>query len=184
MYLCRDTEEQKQGLIDMLEYMTQVYADAGRSLAMGTCVEIGTYIGEAAAIFSKYFYQVHTIDPWDTEFVSAIAGERMTEQDILTEYYAHVDACPNVVQIKKPSLLAARDFEDNTLDLVYIDGWHHYSVVVADIMTWLPKVRQGGWIGGHDYHTKLNSQVIPAVKAMLSAPDRVFKDYSWIKRVT
>jgi len=74
-------------------------------------------------------------------------------------------------------------FEDRTVDFVYIDSWHHYSIVCMDIATWLPKVRPGGWIAGHDYHRRLNSQVIPAVKALLSTPDKVFVDDSWIKRV-
>lgn len=183
MYLCRGEESQKRGLIDMLEYMVQVYADEGRALALGKCVEIGTYIGEASAIFSKYFHNVTTIDPWNEEFVSAIAGTKLKYDDIANLYYEQLGDCPNVTRIQKPSIVAARDFADNTIDLVYIDSWHHYSVVVADIMTWLPKVRKGGWIAGHDYHNKSNSQVIPAVKAMLSSPDQVFNDYSWIKRV-
>ena len=37
------------------------------------------------------------------------------------------------------------------LDFVYIDGNHDYRYVMDDIVNWLPKVKKGGLIGGHDY---------------------------------
>lgn len=39
-------------------------------------------------------------------------------------------------------------------DLVYIDAEHSYEGVVGDIKAWYPTVKDGGWLGGHDYHTK------------------------------
>jgi predicted O-methyltransferase YrrM len=40
---------------------------------------------------------------------------------------------------------------DGSLDLAFIDGDHEYESVRDDVAAWLPKVRKGGWIGGHDY---------------------------------
>jgi len=45
------------------------------------------------------------------------------------------------------------------VDLVFIDADHSYSSVWTDITTWLPKIRKGGIICGHDY-----IQDIPEVK--------------------
>ncbi len=49
------------------------------------------------------------------------------------------------------SVDAARDIKDGSLDLVFIDADHSYEGCKRDIATWLPKVRAGGWLGGHDY---------------------------------
>jgi len=39
-------------------------------------------------------------------------------------------------------------------DLVFIDADHSYNGVATDIQMWLPKVRSGGIIAGHDYNQK------------------------------
>jgi len=40
---------------------------------------------------------------------------------------------------------------DNHLDFCYIDGCHKYESVKSDIELCLPKVRNGGVLGGHDF---------------------------------
>lgn len=55
---------------------------------------------------------------------------------------------------------------DESLDFVFIDADHSYDAVSDDIFKWKPKVRPGGWLGGHDYNKKF-----PGVVA---AVDRVF----------
>lgn len=36
-------------------------------------------------------------------------------------------------------------------DFVFLDADHSYEGVRADIAAWAPKVKPGGWLGGHDY---------------------------------
>lgn len=50
-----------------------------------------------------------------------------------------------------PSVQAAGLVDPRSLDLVFIDADHSYEGVREDIEAWLPKVKTGGWIGGHDY---------------------------------
>lgn len=56
------------------------------------------------------------------------------------------------------SVEAARDIEDGALDLVFIDADHSYEGCKRDIAAWLPKVRRGGWLGGHDYYNHEEKQ--------------------------
>lgn len=62
----------------------------------------------------------------------------------------------------------ASNIENGTLDLVFIDADHSYDGCKHDIIAWLPKVRQGGWIGGHDYAHPDQGEVRKAVDEMFS----------------
>lgn len=46
---------------------------------------------------------------------------------------------------------AVKDFTDNSLDFVYIDGNHQLQYVIEDITQWSKKLKVGGIISGHDY---------------------------------
>lgn len=48
------------------------------------------------------------------------------------------------------SKIAAKIFSDNLLDMVFIDDEHGYSKMVSNITLWLPKLREGGILCGHD----------------------------------
>lgn len=52
--------------------------------------------------------------------------------------------------IREKSWLAADRFQDESFDLVYIDGDHTYEGVVKDLAAWYPKVKKGGVICGDD----------------------------------
>jgi hypothetical protein len=53
--------------------------------------------------------------------------------------------------VRAPSLVAAAAVADQSVDWVWIDANHSAAAVAADIAAWAPKIRPGGWIGGHDY---------------------------------
>lgn len=59
---------------------------------------------------------------------------------------------------------------DSWADFVFIDAGHSYEAVRQDIALWAPKVRPGGWFGGHDYHPKFPG-VIRAVGELVGATD-------------
>lgn len=54
--------------------------------------------------------------------------------------------------MKMTSMEAVKKFEDESLDFVFIDGSHKYQDIKDDITCWLPKVKRGGVLAGHDYY--------------------------------
>jgi len=49
------------------------------------------------------------------------------------------------------SLFPNQYFPNGYFDFVYIDADHAYDMIKLDIELWLPLVKKGGLIGGHDY---------------------------------
>lgn len=68
---------------------------------------------------------------------------------------------------------AAKCVPDGSLDFCFIDADHSEAAVLDDIEAWTPKVRDGGWLGGHDY-CKAFKGVMRAVKRTFPARDVSF----------
>jgi predicted O-methyltransferase YrrM len=75
--------------------------------------------------------------------ISNIEKDFLHNTKHLTEYF---------VTIKAFSHEAAANFEDGSVDCLFIDAGHSYEAVKADIAAWLPKMKKGGIISGHDYN--------------------------------
>ena len=60
--------------------------------------------------------------------------------------------CLDIVTIHDmPSLEAAKLIPDQSLDICFIDADHRYKAVKADILAYIPKVKLGGILCGHDF---------------------------------
>jgi len=58
-------------------------------------------------------------------------------------------------------------FPKHYFDMVYIDANHRYKPVQQDIKAWLPLVKPGGIISGHDYGSEKWTEVKSAVDDLL-----------------
>ncbi len=113
-------------------------------------VEIGTATGDYAEILSKDGLKLYTVDPYQDysdyhvpNIQKRLDSEILKAQERLKPY--------DCTMIRKTSVEAAQDFEDNSLDFVYIDGHHGIKFVMEDLYEWSKKVRKGGCISGHDF---------------------------------
>ena len=80
--------------------------------------------------------------------------------------------------VQKFSMDAVKDFEDNSLDFVYIDANHDFRHVTEDVEEWNKKVKPGGILYGHDYATsKGNARM--HVKYVLDAYTRSWDIRPW-----
>lgn len=57
-----------------------------------------------------------------------------------------------IALMRMSSEKSSKIIADKSLDLVFLDAQHEYDKVKQDIELWLPKVKDGGIICGHDYN--------------------------------
>ena len=108
---------------------------------------------ESGPMIKEYW----AVDPWDPILNSGPRdGYENTCQ--LIPYFKQLHV------IRLCSVDAAELFPTQYFDMVYIDANHSYEAVVQDIQAWLPKVKIGGILGGHDYNM---SSVRRAVNELL-----------------
>jgi predicted O-methyltransferase YrrM len=62
---------------------------------------------------------------------------------------------PNIRIHKANSIDFLQGQEDNTYDIIYIDGDHSYNGVKQDLLNAYTKVKNGGYIMGHDYEMNM-----------------------------
>lgn len=140
-----------------------------------TIVEIGVNKGETAQQLHALFPQAHLylIDPWALSVEYSLSGTPISRKTKHYENaYRHVHALfasdPRVTLLRMPSLQALAHVP-NHLDLVFIDANHEYLRVRENILSWLPKVRPGGLLAGHDY-----DPTIPIFSGVKRAVDELF----------
>ncbi len=138
-------------------------------------VEVGCAWGESAEIACQFLGHLFCVDPFSPGFKS--------NEPHFKERMAGV---PNHTHVKKPSHEACLDFADETFDIAYVDGMHEYPEAKRDLLCWFPKVKMGGWIGGHDYDYVVagHASVIRAVDEVLGVPELRFVDASFLFRKT
>lgn len=67
------------------------------------------------------------------------------------------------------------EFEDGSLDFVYIDAAHSEESCLCDLFAWWPKVRIGGVFAGHDYLDNTTRTIYQPGKAVFGVVEAVSK---------
>ncbi len=85
------------------------------------------------------------------------------------------------------SVAAAAAVADASLDFVFVDADHSYEGVQGDIAAWLPKLKPGGLLGGHDLDYRPREwgvrRAVGEATARLGAVLETDADWTWFLRV-
>ena len=152
--------------------------------------EIGVNKGETSRLLRHLFpdAELYLIDPW------AVTPDYIHSGSPISRKTKHYEKAYRAVEeqfrgdpsttILRMSSREAISHAPDDFDLVFIDGNHEYTQVKEDILCWLPKVKTGGILAGHDY-----DPTIPIFDGVKHAVDEIFgnqmmlgKDRVWIHK--
>ena len=118
-------------------------------------VELGSYYGCSTFAFMQAIKDndldttVYAIDTW--------AGDDFTKTDYRENVYLAFSDIANtcfknnkLIMLRKTFDEALEEFEDKSIELLHIDGSHHYEDVKHDFENWIQKVTDDGVIFFHD----------------------------------
>lgn len=120
-----------------------------------TVVEVGSYLGGSISTLAMmnlhkkhHFYSVesfmgnrdNTVDGWPLPSIESYLANVKGKWPFL-----------NINSIQLPSELAFMEFEEGSIDFLFIDGGHSEEDVLRDLELWASCVRVGGIIAGDDY---------------------------------
>lgn len=129
---------------DELQWLYQTAA------TMQTIVEVGCWLGRSThALLCGCPGIVYAVDHWlGNPCERNTIHKAATERDLLPEFQANLRGFDRLTIIRKPSLDAAMEFADGSVDMVFIDGNHEYPACLDDMRAWWPKCRV--ILCGHD----------------------------------
>ena len=128
----------------------------GQQLETGYGAEVGVQAGWFSRELKKHWGGfLLLIDAWRHWPVAYEKDDANVAHD---QHLSHMTAVarlfidrPDVIMVRAASVVASGMFPEGHFDWVYIDANHGYEAVKKDIAAWLPKVRSGGILAGHDY---------------------------------
>lgn len=126
----------------------------------GTLVELGSQYG--CSIFSfcqakkdfKLRVQINAVDYWKGDIGAVDDGEAVFQMvnQIKDKYFSELNL--RLYPMDFDSALS--EFDDNSVDILHIDGGHKYEDVDHDFNTWLPKLKENGIILFHDVYSDID----------------------------
>ena len=140
---------------------------ASHAFPIGPCVEIGSYCGRStiylAAAAKIHDSLVYAIDhhqgsaeqqPGELFHDSSLYDAEEQRMDTFRSFRKNIRSYslePWVVPVVAASAEVAR-YWATPLGMLFIDGSHQLSAVLADYRNWLPHLRQGGILALHDVY--------------------------------
>jgi predicted O-methyltransferase YrrM len=159
------------GLLQLLE-------DLPKDFKCHTIVEVGSFAGVSSDLFANFCDNLICVDIWNFKGGQGLPYDYV--QQAFIDFCKVDEAHDNIETMVMASTKAAEKIKDGSIELVYIDAKHDKPEVLQDIKVWLPKVKKGGYIAGHDIHM---DGVRQAVEEMFGTSYKTYKDTSWIVQI-
>lgn len=160
----------------------------------GKVVEIGVCKGDFSQLIltENTPQELHLIDPWEfqgrDDYKTDVNNVEDNEQEQrylqVKDLFMPFTRTGKVIIHRDYSTNVAPQFEDKSLDWIFIDGLHSYDGVKTDLDFYKDKIKDDGFILGHDYTNHSEAQrmgfgVIPAVNEFIAQTDFKFLLMTW-----
>ena len=173
-----------RGIIDRTDFLNLILSLNVQKKLVGVEVGVlnGDYSEKILNFFNKKFdFYFYLIDPWK--------GFNDYDQKFLDICYSNVKRKfsnnKKITILRQTSRLASSNFDDESLDFVYIDANHEYKYISEDLELWFPKLKSHGVLFGDDYsrnygvHKAVNEFSFKKKLVVKFSDD--FKQYCFIK---
>ncbi|GAG78481.1 unnamed protein product, partial [marine sediment metagenome] len=132
----------------------------------GTYLEIGSYIGGSLICV----YEATKVSGAKIKFIGI-------ENNIRPKLRINTKFIPHLKIIASRSDEAKGRIRNNSADLLFIDGAHHYEQIKRDISNYWPKLKIRGILSGHDYtHHKQHQGIVKAANEAFGKKLTVLKN--------
>jgi len=152
------------GWFDFEDFYRQMVEEAP-SARVSLFVEVGVFKGKSfcylavEAVNSRKPIVLHAVDRWATYAPGEVRANgdaavyRRDPESVYRQFRANIEPLRGLINIEvyRADSLSMAAKARSLLDLVFLDANHSAAAVAADIAAWLPTVRPGGVLAGHDW---------------------------------
>jgi len=131
-----------------------------QSSPMECAAEIGVWKGDFAKVILSNFSNLtkyYMIDPWAhlPDWNKPFNVDHRSFEDVYAKALVKTDfAASRRIVLRGRTSAVIDEIADHSLDFAYIDGDHTLRGITIDLIEVLPKVKDGGLIGGDDFINK------------------------------
>ncbi|MGG2026774.1 class I SAM-dependent methyltransferase [Gottfriedia sp. S16(2024)] len=121
-------------------------------------VELGTHFGFSFFCFCQSVKdhnlscECFAVDTWQGDLHSGLYSNEVfdTVREVVQKHYQK-----EAKMLRNSFDEAIKNFEDHTIDILHIDGFHTFEAVLHDYTTWLSKVSKEGIVLIHDTEVRI-----------------------------
>ena len=141
----------------------RLYRSQVERVESGHFVEVGAWLGQSACMMGSLiresgkpiWFDVVEHGLGDPGVQCELEQLEASGRSIIGQLRRNIVACgvEAFVHVREmDSVAAAHTYHEQTLDFVFIDANHTEEAVRRDLIAWLPRVRSGGVLAGHDWN--------------------------------
>jgi len=150
-------------------------------LGLKTGVEIGVHKGHFSEhiLANSNIEKMYSVDAWLEDEETTKAVRKKCDEGKMELCYKETVAKlakfgDRSVIIRGLSEEVVKQFDDESLDFVYIDASHIFTGFTLDLINWWEKTKWGGLFSGHDYWRRYRYEVMYATNGFCMEKKQLF----------